>query len=101
SVDDLCAAAGVNKGSFYYFFPAKRQLALAVLDQQWAGAQEHMLDPAFADDVRPLERIRRFFDRACQAQRGSVVRGCPFGNLALEMSSLDEVIRDRIAEILE
>ena len=35
SVDDLCAHAGVNKGSFYHFFPAKRDLALAAIDLQW------------------------------------------------------------------
>ncbi len=31
SVQDLCQHAGVNKGSFYYFFPAKRDLVLAVI----------------------------------------------------------------------
>ena len=31
SVDKICKAAGVNKGSFYYFFETKRELLLAVL----------------------------------------------------------------------
>jgi TetR/AcrR family transcriptional repressor of nem operon len=101
SVDDLCTAAGVNKGSFYYFFPAKRDLALAVLDEQWAGAQESFLGPAFKPDVPPLERISRFFRKAAQAQRKPVVLGCPFGNLAIEMGSLDPLIRDRVAQILD
>ena len=101
SVDDLCAAAGVNKGSFYYFFPAKRDLALSVLDAQWAAAQDKVLGPAFKPDVPPLERISRFFSRAAQAQRGPVVRGCPFGNLAVEMASLDPIIRDKVGQILE
>lgn len=34
SVEKLCADAVVQKGSFYYFFPSKRELALAAIDDQ-------------------------------------------------------------------
>ena len=101
SVDDLCAAAGVNKGSFYHFFPAKRDLALAVLDAQWADARAKVLDPAFAPDVPPLDRISRFFARVAQVQRRPVVLGCPFGSLAVELATLEPTIRERVAEILD
>ncbi|MBW8705889.1 HTH-type transcriptional repressor NemR [Streptomyces sp. MBT84] len=36
-VAEICKAAGVPKGSFYYFFDSKEELALAVLDEHWAG----------------------------------------------------------------
>jgi TetR/AcrR family transcriptional regulator, transcriptional repressor for nem operon len=101
SVDDLCAAAGVNKGSFYYFFPSKHDLALTVLETQWAGAQEKVLEPAFKPDLPPLERITRFFLRAAQVQRRKVVLGCPFGNLASELGTLDQGVRDKVGEIFE
>ena len=101
SVDDLCAAAGVNKGSFYYFFPSKRDLALSVLDAQWASARDKVLEPAFASDVPPLERISRFFQRAAQIQRRPVVRGCPFGNLAVELGTLEGPVRDRVGAVFE
>ena len=101
SVDDLCAAAHVKKGSFYHFFPSKRDLALAVLDRQWALARAHVLEPAFAADVPPLERITRCFRRAAEVQRRPVVLGCPFGNLAGELGTLDTGIRDTIRAIFE
>jgi TetR/AcrR family transcriptional regulator, transcriptional repressor for nem operon len=101
SVDDVCADAGVRKGSFYYFFPTKRELALAAIDDRWKRAQANILEPAFIPDVEPLARIVRFFHRVAQHQRGGVVLGCPFGNLALEVSTQDEAIRDRVRAVFE
>jgi TetR/AcrR family transcriptional repressor of nem operon len=101
SVDDLCTAAGVNKGSFYYYFPSKRDLALAVLDAQWAQAQERVLEPCFSSALPPLERITGFFARVADVQRRPVVLGCPFGNLAVELATIEPMVRDRVAEIME
>ncbi len=101
SVDDLCVAAGINKGSFYYFFPSKRELILSVLDEQWERARANVLDAAFQADIPPLERIDRFFGRVTEIHRVPVVLGCPFGNLALELSTVDEPVRDRIRAIFD
>ena len=99
SVEDLCADAGVHKGSFYYFFPSKRDLALAAIDDQWATTRTTLLEPAFALDVQPTERITRFFRAVAARQRTAVVLGCPFGNLAVELGTLDPVIRERVAQV--
>jgi TetR/AcrR family transcriptional repressor of nem operon len=101
SIDELCAAAGVTKGSFYYFFPSKRDLALAAIDARWAHAQTAILEPAFAPDVEPLERIVRFFHCAAEHQRGPVLHGCPFGNLAIEVSTQDTIIRDTVRDVFD
>ncbi|MFN0071738.1 MAG: TetR/AcrR family transcriptional regulator [Chloroflexota bacterium] len=100
SVEDLCAAAQVNKGSFYYYFPSKRDLALAVLDAQWERAQANVLEPMFATDVGPLERIDRFFEQVAEHHQRPVVLGCPFGNLAVELGTIDVAIRDKVRDIL-
>jgi TetR/AcrR family transcriptional regulator, transcriptional repressor for nem operon len=101
SVDDLCRGAGVRKGSFYHFFPSKRDLALAALDAWWETTRREVLEPAFQPDVPPLQRIERAFQRATRQQarnkeRGGHFQGCPFGNLALELSAQDEAIRTRL-----
>src|ERR671919_3168620 len=66
-IDDLCERAGVRKGSFYYFFPSKRDLVLAALDQRWKLAKEYMVAPILSGDAPPLERIRRFFEAIADA----------------------------------
>ena len=104
SVDELCADAGVNKGSFYYFFPAKRALALAAIEAQWQQARATLLEPAFAPDLPPLARFPRFFDlvaaaHAARAEQTGAVLGCAFGNLALELSTRDEAIRGQLQAV--
>ncbi len=45
SVDDICTKAGVNKGSFYYAFKSKSDLAVAAFERHWENKQP-MLDKA-------------------------------------------------------
>jgi TetR/AcrR family transcriptional repressor of nem operon len=104
SVDDLCAHAGVHKGSFYHFFPSKRDLLLAALDVQWEHAKQTLLEPAFAPDVPPLERLARFVTlfidpRSADPAGTGCVLGCPFGNLAAEMGAQDPAIRAKVQEV--
>ena len=104
-VAEICAAAGVPKGSFYYFFPSKQALALEVVNEHWTwqrGEWERILHAP--DPV--VERLRKLFvataemqDAALQGQ-GAVV-GCLFGNLALELSAEDDPVRGRLQEIFE
>lgn len=99
SVDELCAAADVRKGSFYYFFPSKAELAKAVIDLHTEGLVERLSAASGADPVR---RLRGLADAVGGIQRrfeekfGRVV-GCPFGNLAAELSTVDDGLRDHLA----
>jgi TetR/AcrR family transcriptional repressor of nem operon len=53
-VQEICDRAGVRKGSFYHFFPSKRDLTLAVLDQFQAFFRQEILGRAFTGDLPPL-----------------------------------------------
>jgi TetR/AcrR family transcriptional regulator, transcriptional repressor for nem operon len=105
-IDELCERAGVRKGSFYYFFPSKRDLVLAALDHRWKLAKEYMVAPILGGDVPPLERIRRFFAAIADAstqEKSSTGEcgGCAFGNLSAEMSSHDAKIRQRVRKVFD
>ena len=97
----ICEHAGVKKGSFYHFYPSKQALTIAVLDAQFFDTQSNMISKAFAGDVPPLARLERFTDMAylfqkqLNAHTGHVL-GCPFGNLANELSTQNEPIREKI-----
>lgn len=105
-VQEICEKAGVKKGSFYHFFPSKRDLTLAMLDESWRQVKETMLGQAFAKDVPPLQRFTRFLDmsyahhKAVKEQTGRIL-GCPYGNLAGELSTQDDEIRARINRIFQ
>ncbi|MBI3580117.1 MAG: TetR/AcrR family transcriptional regulator [Ignavibacteriales bacterium] len=106
SVQDICEHADVKKGSFHYFFKTKRDLALAALEQQWDLLNKTVLERAFSQTYPPLERIQRYFKLAYQYQRlvkdsGGQMYGCHFGNLAIELSTQDGAIREKIAQIFE
>ncbi|MBF0621833.1 MAG: TetR/AcrR family transcriptional regulator [Magnetococcales bacterium] len=103
-VQELCNHAGIKKGSFYHFFPSKQALTLTTLEEMEADLTQKLIIPAFAKDVPPLERLRRFFrlSHAFQTEtkenQGCCVLGCPFGNLALELGSREPEIRQRIEQ---
>jgi TetR/AcrR family transcriptional repressor of nem operon len=106
SVDELCAAAGVHKSSFYHFFSSKQDLVLAALESQWQRLQEMLLKPSFSNQLPPQDQLLRFFDlmwegQQTQKQTGGHMRGCPAGNLTLEMSTQDELIRTRVEQIFQ
>jgi TetR/AcrR family transcriptional repressor of nem operon len=102
-VAEICAEAGVPKGSFYYIFPSKQALALEVVNEHWSW-QRAEWTRMLAGPGTFVERLRHLFvataEMQSEALRGTgAVTGCLFGNLALEISSQDDPTRARLQEI--
>lgn len=93
-LDTIVQAAGVPKGSFYYYFTSKEEFGLAVLERFAERVAAEL--GAYLDDpsVRPLERLRRLSLALldCLESRGCR-RGCLVGNLCQEMSDQSEAFR--------
>jgi TetR/AcrR family transcriptional regulator, transcriptional repressor for nem operon len=105
SVDAICDRAGAKKGSFYYFFKSKSELAAAALEDCWSKKKAEM-DSIFSPTVPPLERFDRYFDfvhdRLAEVQKkcGSIL-GCPFISVGSEVSTQDQIVRQTIDRIMD
>jgi len=105
SVDAICERAGAKKGSFYYFFKSKSELAAAALESDWKRKQAEM-DAMFSPTVPPLERFDRYFDfvydrlSGIQKKCGSIL-GCPFISVGSEVSTQDQIVRQAIDRIMD
>ena len=105
SVDAICERAGAKKGSFYYFFKSKSELAAAALEADWDKKKAQM-DSIFSPTVPPLERFDRYFDfvhdRLAELQKkcGSIL-GCPLLSIGSEVSTQDQIVREAIDRIMD
>lgn len=105
SVDAICQRAGVNKGSFYHFFPSKSDLAVAALEAEWES-RKPAWDACFSPLVPPLDRFRRLHAESVAEQErlaaatGCVV-GCPLFSLGSEIGTQNEPIRQKIDDLLD
>ena len=57
TIDQICERAEVKKGSFYYFFDSKADLAAAAIDSDWTKRRVE-LDAIFSPTEPPLQRLR-------------------------------------------
>ena len=105
TIDDICEKAGVKKGSFYYFFDSKAQLAAESLDVSWASRQIE-LDRIFSATVPPLERLQKYceFNYTVQgeikAQYGRVL-GCPQVSLGCEVCTQEDELQKKIKAFMD
>ena len=105
TIDQICEKAGVKKGSFYYFFDSKADLALTAIEAEWKTRRTE-LDSIFSPTVPPLERIRNYceygyrFQAEIKAKFGCVL-GCPLFSLGAEVSTRENHLQKKIQEILD
>ncbi len=105
SVDDICRRSKVKKGSFYYFFPSKSDLAVAAYEEHWRRNRPHY-DRLFSPLVPPLERLENYCKSVYEGQKEKQqttgrILGCPFACVAAELSTQDENIRRKVQEMFE
>jgi len=105
-IQEICDGARVQKGSFYHFFPSKRDLALAVIDDMADDWAHGFVAEAFDQNLPPVERLDYMIDAAYYWQKAAKdiegrMPGCLFGNLALEISTRDDVMRAKLNAVFD
>ena len=95
TIDDICKRAEVKKGSFYYFFSSKSELAIAALERLWNEESKPQMDSLFSSSVEPLARITAYlahmiaFQSEIQQKHGKVL-GCPVSSVGSETCTCSE-----------
>ena len=105
TIDDICQRAEVKKGSFYYFFESKADLAVAAMEKLWETDWKPTLDRVFSPSVEPLARLTNYlsgmYERqaAAKARTGKVL-GCPVCSVGSEIGTQEMDVAGKIREIM-
>ncbi|HET6370840.1 MAG TPA: TetR/AcrR family transcriptional regulator [Nitrospiria bacterium] len=97
SMDDIVRESGITKGNLYYYFSSKEELGNAVIEQWISDAFSRKL--YFPKKGDPVRQIMAMFRRIEKEMKTMECRGgCPFGNLAVEVSDLHDGLRKKLEE---
>jgi TetR/AcrR family transcriptional repressor of nem operon len=104
TIDQICGKSGVRKGSFYYYFDSKADLALAAIETQWQIVRAEC-DSIFSPTIDPLQRLRGYFEFGYNFQlkmqeKYGCVLGCPLFALGAEVCTQEPGLQRKIQEIL-
>lgn len=86
--------ANIPKGSFYHYFQSKEDLALSVIEFH-IGNTKNILGQL----DRSIEGLHDFFNVFFERlEEMEYKKGCPIGNLILELADLKESYREKLLE---
>jgi TetR/AcrR family transcriptional regulator, transcriptional repressor for nem operon len=104
TIEAICERAGVKKGSFYYFFDSKSDLAVAAISA-WRDERVALIQTLYRVGSPALERVWKYLDFVSHEQiedyeKNGQILGCPLFTLGSEICTQDERLRSLIQEIL-
>lgn len=104
TIDDICRRADVRKGSFYYFFPGKAELAVAAIEKMWKSEWKPFLDQHLSPDIEPAQRWLGYFEASVSAQTRKAemhgkVLGCPVCSMGNEVCTKQILVSAAVREI--
>ncbi|TAI47005.1 TetR/AcrR family transcriptional regulator [Flagellimonas allohymeniacidonis] len=98
SINDIVEAAGVPKGSFYFYFKSKEDFTVKAIEKYFGTMFPPALEVLQNKSVSPKQRILDFYEFRSQVLKDELncKMGCMACNLASEMAEHNEEIRKAI-----
>jgi TetR/AcrR family transcriptional repressor of nem operon len=97
-VQEITAAAGVPKGSFYNHFESKEALGAELVERY--GAASKRREVLGDKSVPPLDRLRKHFDTLnTKYIETNFERGCLLGTFSAELANQSPLIRESLAKL--
>jgi TetR/AcrR family transcriptional regulator, transcriptional repressor for nem operon len=101
-LQQILQAAGIPKGSFYFYFKSKEDFGLEIINYFNAAISSiftrYLSDKKTPPLKRP-EKLFEFFEAVFQKSGYSL--GCPIGNLSLELADTNERLRVHLVGVIE
>lgn len=98
SVEEICEAARLTKGSFFHYFSSKEDLGKAVLEKYVKATFQAARDASFRKKKDPLERVYGYIDFMIALSKDPARRsGCLLGNFAQVLTDTHPEIRSQCA----
>ena len=100
TVRDIVRAAGVPQGSFTNHFESKEAFCLELLIRYFALVQANITKTLRNDSLKPLHRLRQWFDIQFEFLKQSDFRnGCLIGNFSAEVGPHSDTINAKLIEM--
>lgn len=101
SMEDIARSCGMAKANLFHHYGSKEELGLAVLDLKMSDYNKRRVEPLCAEGD-PCAAVYAMFTDAAKFYDGNGCKaGCFIGNIALEMSDINEAFRERVSLFFE
>jgi TetR/AcrR family transcriptional regulator, transcriptional repressor for nem operon len=100
-IEDICEAAGLTKGSFFYHFDSKEALALDAADYWNEGSEALFASAPYRDQADPLDRLLSYVDFRKALLKGDLADfTCLAGTMVQEVYNTQPALREACNRII-